>query len=293
VFDISMSCRKERAAFLRCLAAMNGNALDQYENSHASIRWMTRRRIRATGLRIKESKRHDIRDETFEGAFSTILRSVDLGSCPQITDASMIALSQGRPHLHTIDLSRCDKLSDASMIALSQGCPHLHTIDLYRCDQITDAGMIALSQGCPHLHTIDLYRCDQITDAGMIALSQGCPHLHTIDLKFCLGITDASMIALSQGCSHLHTIELLGCHVTDQGIKILYGGCAYLNTIDHWGPEVTPCFDSSVRRSRVSPVPCPEVAPIPLRPSLMSSVVSSGRSLFRSILVRVRGSTDR
>ena len=53
--------------------------------------------------------------------------------------------------LTALDLSGCIRITDASVIALSNGCPQLTYLDLNDCNHITDASVNVLSQSHPNL----------------------------------------------------------------------------------------------------------------------------------------------
>ena len=95
----------------------------------------------------------------------------------RISRVGLRMYTEGCPGLFSVDLSGCGRITDACVIALSQGCPKLSSLNLDSnlflggCNQITDMSVIALSQGCPQLSSLNLDDCEQITDAGYFSFS--------------------------------------------------------------------------------------------------------------------------
>ena len=116
------------------------------------------------------------------------LRELDLSGSGDLTDADLVAVADAvadmLPQLSSLNLRSCKQITDAGVIALSQGCPQLSTLDLSNCKQITDAGVIALSQGCRQLSSLKLWGCKQITDAGVSAVREACPNIKIFKLKY-------------------------------------------------------------------------------------------------------------
>lgn len=93
--DIAMSCEEDRLIWLRCLRVMDANTIDEYRHSHSSLRWVTKRGIRASMIQISESKREEITTETFVGFECPTIVSIDLHDCQNIVAETMESLSKG------------------------------------------------------------------------------------------------------------------------------------------------------------------------------------------------------
>ena len=67
--DIAIGNKDERSLWLHSLHTMDSKAVDEYEHSHSSLRWLLSRGARATEIRIKRTnlKSDRITDQTFTG----------------------------------------------------------------------------------------------------------------------------------------------------------------------------------------------------------------------------------
>ena len=105
------------------------------------------------------------------------------GELSNMTDADLeYVVAPDCPNLTSLNLQNCGGLTDAAVIALSQGCPRLSFLDLTFCQELTDESVIALAQGCPELATLSLYACYHVTYAAVIALAE-CQKLEKLDLQ--------------------------------------------------------------------------------------------------------------
>ena len=138
--DIAIGNSDERLLWLRALHQMGSKAVDEYEHSHSSIRWLIRRGARATSIRFRgDNLEHDrITDQTFAGVGILSTQSADT-NCSDDN-----AVAEGCPHLTSINLSNCDRISDIGVSAIAEGCRHLTSINLSYCLRISDTGMLLL-----------------------------------------------------------------------------------------------------------------------------------------------------
>ena len=116
----------------------------------------------------------------FQGCIN--LAHLNLGEC-DFSDASIIAITFS-PRAHCLlNLTLCDcNITDVSVILLSQGCPNLVSLDVSRCETITDDSVFMLPKGCPKLERILLKGCYQLTFASITVLLEECSKLRYLDI---------------------------------------------------------------------------------------------------------------
>jgi len=61
------------------------------------------------------------------------IRFLYIGSCPLLTDLSVIAIADNCPHLVKLDCSLIDNITDMSVMRLAEGCKELTHVNLYAC----------------------------------------------------------------------------------------------------------------------------------------------------------------
>jgi len=86
------------------------------------------------------------------------LRHVNFYDCDSITDSGIMKLSASCPRLRSLDIGRCAKLTDASLYGLSR-CTFLRRLNLRGCERVTDAGIRKLATTCTNLRNLDVREC--------------------------------------------------------------------------------------------------------------------------------------
>ena len=98
------------------------------------------------------------------------LATLDLGHCPQLTDAALRLLSSSTlPSLHHLVLDGCWKLTDQGIAAALASLVSLTSLDVTGCWQVTDASAAHMA-AMPSLTDLIIARCWQISDAGVAKL---------------------------------------------------------------------------------------------------------------------------
>ena len=260
--DTAIGNGNERSLWLHILHTMDSIAVDEYDHSHLSVRWLITRGARATKIRIKQRSLecNGITDETFAGVCIlssqgartdnidyTLKTDCANTSWGRITESyrsedrdittDMDTFASVRPHgchnLISINLSYCKKLSDIGLVAIAQGCHYLTSINLTYCHSISDEGASAIAEGCHNLNSIDLSHCDSISDKGLSALAVGCHDLELINFSHCRRISDIGVTAIAEGCHQLKSISLYYCvNISDKGLSALAERCHHLTLID-------------------------------------------------------------
>ena len=144
------------------------------------------------------------------------LKDVSLGMCPQLTDATLVALApvcaENGPatlnvernknmtdagiraivgaSLTELNLSSVDNVTDDLLLHIAQSCPALKNLYLDRIPNVSDVGVIALAKSCP-LSFVSLERTN-VTDASIAAIATSSPDLDSLYIDFCDALTDLS-----------------------------------------------------------------------------------------------------
>ena len=120
------------------------------------------------------------------------LRKIRAHNCPQITDATVIAIGTHCLRLMELDLTGCVKVTDEGIHHL-RSLTHLRSLALTQT-QITDDALISIGQSAFHhtLNEINLRMCTEITDDGFLFLLKHCPNLKTIGFIQCPKLTERS-----------------------------------------------------------------------------------------------------
>ncbi|KAE9416881.1 hypothetical protein Angca_004313 [Angiostrongylus cantonensis] len=148
------------------------------------------------------------------------LEVINLLSC-FANDETVAHIAHGSPHLQYLCLSNCTQITDRSLISLSQGCKMLTDVELSGCSLLTDAGFIQLARHCKGLARMDLEDCSLITDATIHSLSTNCNGLSELSLSHCELITDESIHCLcTNNKDKLQVLELDNCpQITDSALS--------------------------------------------------------------------------
>ena len=230
--DIAVSNAEDRLFWSMWLGMIDVDVINEHKHRcHASIRWLIRKGIRTSSLQVlpcavqmndatfsgfgfpTKNSGHEIMKEKcnyFGGLSIKDCVRIDLSGC-DITDANVVDLARGCPHLHTIFLGRCLDLTDISLIQLARCCPQLHTTNLSHIRNISDIGVSALVQMCSGLQVINLLGNKHITIVSISLLASCCPSLNTIQLDFGnwgKQMTDASIEDLVKNCRALRSVTL-------------------------------------------------------------------------------------
>lgn len=152
----------------------------------------------------ENTKLNDIGVENLVSVCSS-LQSLDLLNCINITDSSLIHLSEHCTILNDIRLSGCKLITDTGLSRLSQSVPNLVLLGLAGCVRLTDVGIIAIAKGCPKLKTIDISGCINLSTISIRALVEYCPALICVVYSAGSRISECELLLLSKkGCKFVH-----------------------------------------------------------------------------------------
>lgn len=87
--------------------------------------------------------------------------------------------------MQSLDLDSCRNITDLSIIKIAEGCPGIQTLDVTCCNRITDTGIINLTEKCSKMQKLTLISCDQITVKSITRIAEGCPLIEYLYLTDC------------------------------------------------------------------------------------------------------------
>ncbi|KAM0044578.1 putative leucine-rich repeat domain superfamily [Helianthus debilis subsp. tardiflorus] len=187
------------------------------------------------------------------------LRSIDLDSCPRITNVGFSSIASGCP-----SLSNCRQLRESRITGCSKingigfkGCSStLASLEANCCVLATDLtevlsgggleylniafnyhimgyGLAAVGSGvAANLKTLNLSGCSFVTDYVIIRISKGCPFLQEWNLASCKNITISGWEWIGLYCQSLERIHVNGClKLCGRGLLALGNGCKHLSVI--------------------------------------------------------------
>lgn len=132
-----------------------------------------------------------------------------------IVDTVLRAIFTHCTSLKDVDLSSCCQVTDDTMIALSRCCHKLVSVSLYDCVKLTPACIVALASHCTSLTDLYLRRIP-VNDEVLLQLSLNCPYMHRIELQYCKSIhtiTEVGIIAVAERCEQLRHLIARGCNI--------------------------------------------------------------------------------
>lgn len=193
------------------------------------------------------------------------IKALNLSSCEDISDDSVIYIASNCPNLQEINLSKCMNVTDKSTCLLLVKCTNLTKLILYNCNKITDATVeqiTKLPQLALNLKEIDISSCQNVTDDGLQALVRHCPYLQVLFLEEC-SFSENGMIAMATDnyCFNLHTLKVAYCKgVTDKSLERIAKGCPNIKSID-----LSYCTNISVSGIKTCLVNWPKLSSLNLR----------------------------
>lgn len=166
------------------------------------------------------------------------LTVLNLSMCKQITDCSLMNISQHLKNLEVLDLGGCSNISNLGLVLISEGLRKLKSLNLRSCC-VSDNGLSSLAgltnkgaAGTLSLEHLSLQDCYKITDDGLRHLSDGLHNLQSLNLSFCASITDSGLKHLAR-ISSLRELNLRSSDtISDIGLAYLAENNSRLTILD-------------------------------------------------------------
>ncbi len=151
-----------------------------------------------------------------------IIRRLDFGKCPDITDTWMQYIAPQLTELNSLVLFQCNKITDAGILPIIIHMPNIVLLNLCSCPQITDAALSYIA-GLDKMEHLYIRGCDSITDKGInhIIVNAGTlSRLWHIDMYKCKSIKDdATLIQLGQVFPQADITDPTGKKITQEQIQ--------------------------------------------------------------------------
>ena len=176
-------------------------------------------------------------DAAVAAVVSKSLSSLDLSGC-KITDATVVAVALGCPHLESFHLEGCKMITNAAVVQLASLCKKLASLNLRNsyCGEFSDTDVEALVSGCPQLVSLDLGDSENFTDAAVVALASRCKKLVSLNLNSGAGnyhITVKAVVLLASQCKQLKSLGLNSCYnINDEAVAAVASWCSQLESLD-------------------------------------------------------------
>ncbi|KAL2913220.1 hypothetical protein HK105_207222 [Polyrhizophydium stewartii] len=137
------------------------------------------------------------------------LRTIQLYSCPGVTDASLTLLAQVCPHLAAVELYRLPWVTDMSLAEMARHSgSSLRSLCLGEMPNITDTSICEIGRSCD-MHSLTLCHCEHITDRGIVELVRHSPSIGFLDIGLVGDITLVSLVATAQCCPRLQDLVVV------------------------------------------------------------------------------------
>ncbi|KAA8647279.1 F-box domain protein [Aspergillus tanneri] len=167
------------------------------------------------------------------------LKHLDIHQC-NLTDDGVKTLAYNVPYLEGLQLSQCPELSDASIIAVIQTTPLLTHLELEDLERLTNNTLLELAKSpCAScLEHLNISYCESLGDIGMLQVMKNCPSLRSVEMDNTrvsdLTLMEASFRVRKRGYDEnlprigLRLVIFDCANVTWAGVKEVLSSNAYL-----------------------------------------------------------------
>jgi hypothetical protein len=160
-----------------------------------------------------------------------------------ITNHSIIVLSQLCPLITSLSLSNCSLIGDAAVDAIATQCRDLSSLDISSCN-ITDGAILSLADHCSELVALNLAHSYALSVDAVKTLLQSCSTIKSLNLEFCTtALTDQTLRNIARYLPEVLTLNLSHSRVvTDRGVQALCEGCPLIQDLQmRWLDAITLC----------------------------------------------------
>jgi hypothetical protein len=156
------------------------------------------------------------------------LVSLNLAGCP-VQDVGLNGIAHGCKKLRYLNLEDCSDLTDNSIITVTQACKNLQLLNLCGLQKLTNKSVRSIAKHCPKLYSLNLMKIASVTDDAMQELARGCPKLQALNLVGLQHLTEMTMYEVSQHCPGILMLNMSGCpNITVNGLKAVVQGLKYV-----------------------------------------------------------------
>ncbi|KAJ3050221.1 hypothetical protein HK097_008814 [Rhizophlyctis rosea] len=185
------------------------------------------------------------------------ITSLNLHSCWQLFDDTLLRLTESCPSLKKLNISNCWKLTDKGVYGVAHNLPALEDLDmsfcgqvngsgckehvwsgmkrlnLTYCKQITDEHLEKILCRTSEIVELQLRRCTRISDFGLFLVVRYCRYIKQLDISDCEQISDRCLKWIASSCYNLSYLNLTFCtRITNGGLYDLSLGCQTFTHLD-------------------------------------------------------------
>lgn len=191
----------------------------------------------------------------------TLLQSVNVNKCPNISHETLVTLVRRNPHLNSLNIAGTRVGDEAFSLICSamqdSGCGKaMVNVDISQCSDLTDLGVNCLAEVCPNLQRLNMAGLNRVSDIGVRAVCANCWHLQYLNLEdifllrddaFWFSATyDGRRAANESMLVSLQTLIMTDCsNLTDRGIEGLAERCRHMDVLTLQGCD--KLTDTSLR----------------------------------------------
>lgn len=77
--------------------------------------------------------------------------------------------------LESLNLNGCQEVTEKTLVQVSEQCPNLTRIELYWNVKVSDFGVRRIATGCRKLTFVNLSGCKYLSDKSIVPLVENCP----------------------------------------------------------------------------------------------------------------------
>lgn len=169
-----------------------------------------------------------------------ILTHLNINGCIQLTDRTLIAISQTKMRFKSIEAAMNTNYTDSGVMEIMFLCERLEKLDLSYCSNLRFVGL--LTRGLYDeinmylSRSLKILRLDGCCNLNMECLDYICgalPELEEVTLPYVYNVKDASIQGLAYGCNNMTKIHLQGCkQVKSQAVRALGTQTRHLRDIN-------------------------------------------------------------
>ena len=127
--DVAVSSRRLRLSWLTVLRCLRSDAVDNWGHSLSSLMWLSKRGIRASRVWMKMDS-SPVRGCDILLVDTSDIVHLGLRGCSSMTDQCILDVVYCCHKLRSIDIGSCGQVTDTGVIALGAGCGQLQSIKL-------------------------------------------------------------------------------------------------------------------------------------------------------------------
>ncbi|KAK4475539.1 hypothetical protein MN116_000820 [Schistosoma mekongi] len=249
---------------LKCLAIEYLDVASCFARPHFLVNSVSSESSRLTNLIL--SGHSNMSDEDLNIILTNLngrLKLLDISSCLQLTDISLLAVYIYLPNLETLLAKWCDGFTDSGIQpTYAAGVLHpglfnmkcLKSVDFSDCRQITGSSFVSNNSGDFVMHELTSLRIGRVGSLHknvLVLIPYIAPQLRVLDISRSLANDKTIDLLTCKLCNTLRELFITSCdNVTDQSLSSILHNIPFLQILDvSFCPFISPKGVSIFRRS--------------------------------------------